>query len=389
MSGSNQWIGANSGPSRRKELLMKLSSKKDSVRRQTKIGCKSSALILSLFMLFSLVVALPVYAQDNLAGDCSVLSPMPAAIALIAGDEGVRQMPSKTTDDCQKPWHIKFSQAVDPGSINGKTIMITDLTQGVNIPIEFAFSEDNQTVTCSPRSNYEPGEKRYQLTITKEVKAANDGPCLGKVTVMNFTLKQASSNPISSLTLTADPEITQNVNLPVILTATAIGGNNLQYEFQAKHELGEWEVIQPFSSSNTCTFSTDVAGVYAFKVGVHSAGSSTDYEKEAELDCYNIGGYGWDQMGCKLWPEPLPPQPAGTPITLRATSYGIDPPEYTYLVVSPDGSTAEEVIECYVPQTSVTWTPTEAGRNYHLRLWVGYQGSKKGTISDDIWFQTK
>ncbi|MDD4588777.1 MAG: hypothetical protein PHC60_10440, partial [Heliobacteriaceae bacterium] len=63
------------------------------------------------------------------------------------------------------------------------------------------------------------------------------------------------------------------------------------------------------------------------------------------------------------------------------------PPEYTYLVVSEDGTYAEEVIACYTPATAVTWTPAQAGRTYHLRLWVGYQGSKTGTISDDIYFQ--
>ena len=45
---------------------MKLVHKKESVRRWTKAVCKSVALLVALLTLFSLAVALPAYAQDDL-----------------------------------------------------------------------------------------------------------------------------------------------------------------------------------------------------------------------------------------------------------------------------------------------------------------------------------
>ncbi len=333
-------------------------------------------LIVSAFTVLLFCLAMPALATDSTNGAHLTRSNVVAAV-------GPRTMPPQTTNDFYRPWHIKFSRPVEPGSINTETITVTDKALEVKIPIALEISGDGKTVTCKPENSYSPGQ--YRLVITKGVKAANDGPYLGQMTVMNFTVEAISSH-ISSLTLTADPEYGQDVNQPVILTAAAVGGKNVQYEFRVRPEDGEWQVIQDFSSLNTCTWTTDKAGTYFFWVGVHSAGSSIAYEKEAELPCYAIRGLG---PSCKLWADPLPPQPAGTPITLHAISHGIDPPEYTYLVVSKDETTAEEVIECYVPQTSVTWVPLEAGRNYHLRLWVGYLGSKKGTVKDDIYFQTQ
>jgi len=50
----------------RKEMHMKLVYKKKSVRSWTKTVCKSVALLVTLLMLFSLAVALPAYARDDL-----------------------------------------------------------------------------------------------------------------------------------------------------------------------------------------------------------------------------------------------------------------------------------------------------------------------------------
>lgn len=96
---------------------------------------------------------------------------------------------------------------------------------------------------------------------------------------------EVSSNPvayvitpkITSVSLIAAPAPVSKTNAPVVLTAVAINGANLQYQFLADDGSG-YMTLGSYQSSNRLLWKPTRAGMYKLKVYAREAGSSQTYD---------------------------------------------------------------------------------------------------------------
>ncbi len=99
--------------------------------------------------------------------------------------------------------------------------------------------------------------KVYNITVTARDLGAIDPNATVTSPVVIITVKPA----LSGVSLTTNPPTTVAVGVPVTLTATAIGGANVQYKFMAGTSL-----MRSFNASNTYTFTPSMAKTYSFTV---------------------------------------------------------------------------------------------------------------------------
>ena len=87
-----------------------------------------------------------------------------------------------------KQWVIKFSQPVDPTTVNSKTVYVFNESAPNNrVSIEYAFRNDNQHIVVIPNGTYRQGNS-YQLVVTDAVKSAK-GKSLKAGQTKKFTVE--------------------------------------------------------------------------------------------------------------------------------------------------------------------------------------------------------
>ncbi len=105
---------------------------------------------------------------------------------------------------------------------------------------------------------------------------------------VNATLWKFVVKPtVSALTLTSSPEKTAKVGAAVLLTATATGGDTLEYAFFVKNAAG-WGTLQPYGDANTCTWTPDTPGVYTLLVWAREKGSDTEWQANGSITRFEV-----------------------------------------------------------------------------------------------------
>lgn len=102
---------------------------------------------------------------------------------------------------------------------------------------------------------------------------------------------------LSSVGLTGSPIPPISSGTPVVLTATAVGGYQLQYKFQVNSGSG-WTTVRDYQSGNTFTWTAATDGYYEVRALVRNGGSPNSYDMMSNTLSYPIGLL---PTGAKLW----------------------------------------------------------------------------------------
>jgi hypothetical protein len=88
--------------------------------------------------------------------------------------------------------------------------------------------------------------------------------------------------------LTANPASGGAHGTLITLTATSTCPGTATYTFWVKAPGGSWQVVQPYGTGNTFSWTPATAGTYSLEVDVRDQGGTDTYEKVANLT-YVVG----------------------------------------------------------------------------------------------------
>jgi N-acetylmuramoyl-L-alanine amidase len=192
----------------------------------------------------------------------------------------------------------------------------------------------------------------------------------------------SDTSAVTSATLTpassvcTDVSLTPNIGSPQYLgaTVTLTAGSSAcvgtpQYAFYEHAPGGSWELVQPYSSSDTFSFTGTEEGTYDFEVDVKGSGSTADYESYSALS--------YDFIACSSASvsSSLPqPQVVDTPVTFTASASGCTgSPQYAFYELAPDGS-PWALVQPYSSSNTFSFRSPAAG-TYQFQVWVRDSGS--------------
>jgi formylglycine-generating enzyme required for sulfatase activity len=108
--------------------------------------------------------------------------------------------------------------------------------------------------------------------------------------------------PLSSVALATDLLSPQPVGGPILLSATAVGGLGVQYEFRLgqRGETGwSWRVLRPYAPAATALWTPEAPGTYALMVYAREAGVTALYQVYRTL-AFTIGQVAITPAACTL-----------------------------------------------------------------------------------------
>ncbi len=191
-------------------------------------------------------------------------------------------------------------------------------------------------------------------------------------------LAHRSRNPVlvavlSPPTITVDHAFPVSWGEPLTWTAQASApGATLLYEFYRFDSAGGWRKVQPFSTSNTYSWTPTAqdAGDHTIQVWVKTTYSPSAYDAWAGTSSFTIT-------------RPVPtiasftndgifPMAPNTPVQFAVTATrGSAPLEYAFYAYREGAGWS--LLQNYSASSSATWTPTVSG-NYVVQAWVRSMG---------------
>ena len=209
----------------------------------------------------------------------------------------------------------------------------------------------------------------YSVSLT-----VNGTPYSWSFTVGNFSACTAVTESVT-------PAPPQLAGASVKFTANATGCPHPQYQFwvlpPGSHT---WQIVQPFSTSNTFTWNTSglAAGSYLYTVWARDTGSPGACSYLGCTDAFYPGTpYDLGTPPCTAVtdvPSPAPPQASGSTITFTASATGCANPRYQFWILPPGGSW--KIVQPYSTSSTFTWTTSGlAPGNYLYTAWARDAGS--------------
>jgi spore germination protein YaaH len=185
----------------------------------------------------------------------------------------------------------------------------------------------------------------YGLEV--DVRGAGSTAAYDTVANLTFTIY---APPCAKPTLSAAPASPQGTGTQVALTATTSACPTPTYRFYVQPPGGAWQVVRDYSTANTYTWpATGAAGGYRLEVDVRDQTSSASYEAYTDA-AYQLNAC----ASAALTTSAPPPEPAGTTITLSASSSCPGRPEYRFWTRAPGG--AWKVAQDYSSAASYSWS---------------------------------
>jgi hypothetical protein len=194
------------------------------------------------------------------------------------------------------------------------------------------------------------------------------------------TLYTLTTVACASPAATATPASPQGSGTTITITATSTTCPHPMYQFWTKATGGSWTIAKAYSTSATFSWNTTglPAGTYYWSVWVRDSGSAGICNS---MGCYDqfVSGtpYVLSTTACtspSATVAPASPQPAGTTITITATSATCTHPMYQFWIKAPGGSWT--IMQAYSTMTTFSWNTTglPAG-TYDWSVWVKDSGS--------------
>jgi hypothetical protein len=165
--------------------------------------------------------------------------------------------------------------------------------------------------------------------------------------VIYYTLNGCSGAGIG-----ASPPSPQTPGPTVTITGSAACPGTPQFRFWVRAPGGQWTVKQDYGSANTFAWSTTglALGNYGLEVDVRNAGSTSAYERVANLT------YALAVVPCTkptFSADKSSPQATGAVITFTASTSGCANPQYRFWVQKPGHFWA--IVQDYSATSTFTW----------------------------------
>jgi hypothetical protein len=287
---------------------------------------------------------------------------------------------------CASPAVTSFtSTKASPYPASGfSPITWTAIAQGA-LPLEYQFTR--QLGAASPITSSWSGSNTFTWTPapadvgswTISVAVRTAGTTAQATASLPFTLTTYTTVAVTGVTTpTAFPA---PAGTAVTWTATTTGGvPPLEYQFlRYSGATGLWQVVQPYGSSNTFTWTPGPADVGFYVIGVYArtVGSPVPYQAALGAPVFEIVAAPLVIAG--LTTPTTFPATAATTITWTATTTGGTLPlEYEFLRYSGT-SGLWQVVQPYGPSNAFTWTPGPSGTgSFVVGVYVRTQGSSAG-----------
>ncbi len=190
------------------------------------------------------------------------------------------------------------------------------------------------------------------------------------------TLTMTLTLPLTLSSLTPNQTAPQLTGTPITFTATATNGT-APYSYKWwLFDGANWTILQNWSAGNAYTWTPSVANsAFRVSVWVRNAGSTADnYDNPQSNGTVAFPVNPATPLTLTGLTSNLPaPQAVGTPITFTATvSGGLGPHQFKWWVSDGKSWTA---LQNWSTNNTWTWTPTSAGGNTRVAVWVRNAGS--------------
>ena len=165
------------------------------------------------------------------------------------------------------------------------------------------------------------------------------------------------------------PASPQGAGTAITISASSSACSNPLYEFWIQAPGGSWTITQPYSSSNTFTWTTAglPAGIYRYSVWVRDAASPASYDTYLPGTAYALTTV--PCAGVTVTASPASPQAAGTTVTISANASGCPNPRFEFWTMAPGG--AWTIVQGYSSNATFTWnTVGKAAGTYRYSVWA-------------------
>jgi photosystem II stability/assembly factor-like uncharacterized protein len=298
--------------------------------------------------------------------------------AWAAGLGGTVLATSNITNGCA-------SAAVTPDKASpqpvGLTVVLTASSTGCTSPMyEFFLQYPDGTWTMKQAfgfsatwswntTGYPAGTYNIHVWANQKGDMASPFEALGALTYTLVVLPACTGASLSPTNPSAPAGTT------VSLTASSTGCPNPVYEFWVGYPDGTWHLKQGFSSSATFNWDTTglAPGTYSVHVWANQAGHSTSTFEAFGTDAVTLTGC----ATAALSPSSVA-QPAGSTVSLTASSTGCPNPVYEFWVGYPDGT--YHMKQAFNASASFSWNTTGlAPGMYSVHVWANQQGASTAT----------
>lgn len=268
-----------------------------------------------------------------------------------------------------------------PQMINSNITLTATKTGGTNVEYKYRagyqdatgwhWADLNSTYTTSNTFTWKPTVAHtYSLVVwAREMGHTANYDVYG---IAPYAIKAI----VTSVNLITSPPSPVLLNTNVNLTATAVGGANVEYQFRAGYQNTSttwvWSDIRTYSTSPTCTWKPTVLKTYTLVVYAREVGSGVAYQAYSSISCRVGSG---PVTAVSLQASPTTPRAANTSITLTANATGGTSLEYKFRAGYQDATGWHwSDINAYNTSTTCTWTPTVA-HTYTLTVYVREVGN--------------
>jgi formylglycine-generating enzyme required for sulfatase activity len=190
------------------------------------------------------------------------------------------------------------------------------------------------------------------------------------------TLALTVKEPLASVGLAASPRAPQTVGTPVTLTASPVGGGQVEYKFRVGLKSGgvyQWTELRPYQTDRACVWTPSAANAYTLAVYAREVGSTKSYDVYTTM-AYAI--YPAPPTAVALSVEPSPTW-VGRETTLRATPTGGTQVHYRFRVARKIGTVLTWTTVQEMSASAIcAWTPTVAAV-YTVAVYAKEVGSPK------------
>ena len=253
--------------------------------------------------------------------------------------------------------NLTLTSAQNPGTpwAIGTQINLTAKLIGGALP-QYQFMANNtviQAYSSSPNCVWTPSaDGYYNVTVSVvDLNSAQPTQVTTSTPPLTFTITPALSLVslnVTNLNVTApSPSL---VNIPLTLTATALGGAKVLYKFMANTT-----VLSDFSATASCTWTPTQAGTYTLTVLAEDQNSATPTQTLSTSLQYVIT---LPLTAVTLATNPSSPGAVNSPVTLTASNTGGANVAYKFVLTS---GTTSKVLSDFSSAPTYQWVPTASG----------------------------